>query len=57
MVMLFQFMCDCRIFISDIEHTTTAITEEGTMPGPKEGTTTVAAEDSNANSRIDSIPD
>ena len=58
--MLFQFMCDCRILISDVEHTTTivttAISVEGTMRGPTEETTTVA-EDSNANSRIDSIPD
>ena len=54
--MFFQFMCDCRILITDIEHTTTAITVEGTIRGLTEGTTTVA-EDSNANCRIDSIPD
>ena len=57
--MLYQFMCDCRILISDVEHTTTivttAITVEGTMRWPTEGTTTLT-EESNANSRIDSIP-
>ena len=50
--MFFQFMCDCRILITDKEHTTTAITVEGTICGPTEGTTKVA-EDSNANYRID----